>query len=165
MEMIADHHFDAPLDQVWAMFTDEGSHIVKFESMGHRNIEVLESVATAEGISIKIQRDVDVELPGFAKRFLKPTNSVVSTDEWRDVGDGTRAGEFKLEAAGSPVDIHGTTRLSPADDGGTDYHIVTELSVNVPLVGGKIANWAKGIASKQLDLEFAAGDRWLDEHG
>lgn len=160
MDYTANHTFDAPISEVWEMFIDEGSHRAKFEEMGHENVEVLESANTDGTFNIKISRLITVDLPGFAKRVLKPTNTVISTDEWRDNGDGTYGGNFVLETIGAPVEIKGVTKITPNGDR-TDYRVAIELKVNVPLVGGKIANWAKGDAVKQLDLEFSAGDRWL----
>ena len=163
MDQAADHTFDAPIDAVWAMFTDEASHVAKFASMDHRDIEVLSCTRTDDSFTIEIQRVVDVELPGIAKKVMQPTNTVVSIDRWKANGDGTYSGTFELDTKGAPVEIRGTTHLKPAGDK-TDYRITFELKVNVPLVGGKIANWAKGDAQKQIEMEFAAGDRWLAEH-
>jgi hypothetical protein len=42
--------------------------------------------------------------------------------------------------------------------------VKVNLDVKVPLIGGKLADWAKGSVKEQLDQEFAAGDRWLAAH-
>jgi len=163
MDTGASHTFDAPIERVWAMFTDQASHLAKFESMGHRDIDVLECTSTDDTFLIKVSRVVDFELPGFAKKVLSPTNTVVSVDEWRDNGDGTYSGTFMADTKGAPVDVKGTTHLEPAGDK-TDYRVTVQLKVNVPLIGGKIEKWAKGDTEKQLDQEFDAGDAWLASH-
>lgn len=163
MEITESHTFDAPIDRVWAMFTDEASHIAKFESMGHRDIEVLESESSDEGLRLVIKRVVEVDLPGFARKVLKPTNTVITTDTWRDNGDGTYGGSFELETVGAPVESSGTTKIW-ADGDKTAYEVTVRFDVKVPLVGGKITKWAAGDVSSQLDKEFAAGDDWLTEH-
>ncbi len=160
MKHSATHTFAAPIERCWAMFTDEAAHVAKFESMGHRDIEVLDCTFTDGVFRIKIQRLVDVDLPGFAKKVLKPTNTVVSIDEWRDHGDGTYGGTFELDTPGAPVEIKGTTQLTP-QDATTLYAVAFELKVSVPIIGGKISNWAGGDAEKQLEMEFEAGDSWL----
>ena len=38
------------------------------------------------------------------------------------------------------------------------------MDVKVPLIGGKIADFAKGDVARQLDMEFTAGDDWLASH-
>ena len=163
MDHQATHTFDAPIAEVWAMFTDPEAHIAKFDSMGHRDIELLETQHDGDLFMIKLQRVVEVELPGFAKKVLSPTNTVISTDRWQANDDGTYTGTWVLETIGAPVDIRGTTRLEPAGDQ-TSYTLTFDLKVNVPLIGGKIANWARGDAEKQVEAEFAAGDTWLAAH-
>lgn len=163
MDLRATHIFDAPIDRVWAMFCDVDAHVAKFTHMGHRDIEVLEHEADADHVRVVITRLVDVDLPGFAKKVLKPTNTVVSTDEWRRTDDGYR-GTYRLETKGAPVEIKGTTWIRPEGDDRTFYETSVSVKVNVPLVGGKIADWAKGDGRKQIDEEFAAGDRWLADH-
>lgn len=163
MDINAQHTFDHPIDKVWAMFTDQDSHVAKFESMGHRDIEVIDYRNDGDEVVIKIRRTVDVDLPGFAKKVMKPTNTVETTDTWRDLGDGTYGGDFIVDAKGAPIDARGTTRLRPAGDK-TDYEVKVVVKVKVPIIGGKIEGWAKGDIVKQFDDEFAAGDAWLTSH-
>jgi hypothetical protein len=163
MDFTGEHSFRAPLDAVWAMFQDPQSHLDKFASMGHRDIEVLESETSDDGFHIVVRRVVDVDLPGFAKRVLKPTNTVTTTDDWQRNPDGTCTGVQHVSTEGAPVKIDATTRLEARGDT-TLYSVTVQLDVKVPLIGGKLANWAKGMVSEQLDQEFAAGDAWLASH-
>ena len=156
-----EHTFDAPLARVWEMFHDPASHVAKFEAMGHRNLEVLEKKKTKKQLRIVISRDVDVDLPGFAKRVLKPTNTVVSTDEWNDNGDGTYGGTFIGDTKGAPIDLKGTTLIEPDGDDRTHYVVHTVIKVSVPLIGGKLGEFGKGVVNKQMDDEFHLGDEWL----
>jgi hypothetical protein len=158
------HTFDAPIEQVWAMFRDVDSHIHKFERLGHRNIEVQEHDETEDQVRFVIARDVTVDLPGFAKKFLKPTNKVISTDEWSDKGDGAYGGTFEAVTRGAPVHITGTTHIEPAGENKTRYDLTTEVSVKVPVVGKKLTAWAEGDVQKQMEGQFASGDAWLAEH-
>lgn len=158
------HTFDAPIDKVWAMFSDPASHVAKFEAMGHHGVEVLTEERSDDGLRIVITREVDVEgIPGFAKKFLKPRNTVVTDDRWRDRGDGTYGGEFTLDTKGVPFDTHGTTLIEPDGDR-TLYTVTIELEVSVPLIGGKLEGFGKGIVEKQLRREFELGDEWLAAH-
>ncbi len=164
MDYKATHTFDAPIERVWEMFTDREAHVAKFTEMGHRDIEIVECTQSNDLFRLVVRRVVDVELPGFARKVLKPTNTVITTDVWRDHGDGTYGGDWHLETIGAPVDIKGTTKLVPASEGKTRYELGVTLKVNVPLIGGRIADWAKGDTAKQIKQEFAAGDTWLADH-
>jgi carbon monoxide dehydrogenase subunit G len=160
MDFTGEHEFAAPVDTVWSMFQNPESHLAKFEDMGHRDIELVEAAASDDAFHIVVRRVVEVDLPGFAKRVLKPTNTVTTTDDWRRSADGTCTGEQKVETEGAPVKINATTRLDPVGER-TRYSVTVHLEVKVPLIGGKLADWAKGRVQEQLDDEFAAGDRWL----
>jgi hypothetical protein len=162
MDFSDSHHFDAPLDRVWAMFRDPASHVAKFEAMGHRDIEVLEERSDDEGFHLVVRRVVEMDLPSFARRVIQPASTVTTTDDWHRQADGSYRGEQSVDTQGAPVRISARTHLAADGDGaGTTYAIDVSVDVKVPLIGGKIANWAKGTVAEQLDEEFAAGDRWL----
>jgi uncharacterized protein YndB with AHSA1/START domain len=156
-----EHTFDAPIAKVWKMFCDPASHTAKFEAMGHRDIEVVEKKASKAGIKMVVSRSVDVDLPGFAKRVLKPTNTVISTDEWKDNGDGTYGGTFSADTKGAPIKVNGTTLIEADGKNATHYVVQTSIEVKVPLIGGKLSDFSKGIVNKQMDDEFRLGDEWL----
>jgi hypothetical protein len=161
MELDKHHTFDAPIDAVWAMFLDKESHLAKFASMGHRDVEILSCDEDDSHLKIEIKRVVDLDVPSFARKVLKPSNTVVSTDTWQQRDDGTYGGTFEIDIKGAPVQAKGRTTLAPADGGGTDYTIEVDIKVKVPLIGGKIEGFAKGDIEKQIDQEFVAGDAWL----
>ncbi|HEY1739758.1 MAG TPA: DUF2505 domain-containing protein [Acidimicrobiia bacterium] len=163
MQISDRHTYEAPTDAVLEMFGDEKAIRQRYESMGHRDVEILECTRTPESLRIRSSRVVDVELPSFAKKVLKPTNTMVQADEWKSDGSAW-TGTFAVEVRGAPVKIHGTMRLDP--DGNRSTHAVTiDMVVKVPLVGGKIADWiGKNDAVRTLQGEFAAGDEWLRDH-
>src|SRR5690348_11939952 len=115
MDHAARHTFDAPIERVWAMVTNPDAHITKFSNMGHRDIEVLECVCGDGTFRITVRRVVDLDVPGFARRIIQPTNTVVSTDEWHDNGDGSYGGNWTVEAV-KPIEIAGSTSLAPDGD-------------------------------------------------
>lgn len=164
MKITKTHDFDASIDECWSMFHDPDSHVAKFTAMGHRDLRVVSSESTENQLVIEIERVVDVDVPGFARKVLKPSNLMTSVDEWNRDDDGTCHGSFRLHSKGVPIETTGMTRLTPNDDGTTHYVVDIELKVKVPLIGGKIENFTKGIVNDQLDTEFELGDRWLAEH-
>ena len=164
MKIEMHHRFDAPIDKVWAMFGDPQSHVTKFEKMGHHDVEVVSEEATDDSLHIVITRNVDIDgIPGFAKKFIKPTNTVVSDDRWERRSETECGGEFTLDTKGVPMAIHGHTKAT-ADGDQTTYDVTVELKVNVPLIGGKLEGFGKGITERQLQQEFELGDAWLASH-
>lgn len=160
MAVTKSHTYDAPLDTIIDMFSDPDAITARYSGMGHREIEIRECERTADSLRIVCARVVDAELPGFAKKVLSPTNTMVQTDEWHVDGDGW-TGKFRVEVMGAPVEMSGSMDLKP--DGDSTVHTVTiDMKVKVPLVGGKIADWVgKNEVPKTLQAEFDAGDEWL----
>ena len=164
MDLTDTHTYDAPIGAVIDMFADQAAVTARYASMGHRDIEVLECERGDGTLVVRTSRVVDVDLPGFAKKVLKPTNTMVQTDEWTEGDDGTWNGTFRVDVAGSPVELSGRMRMIP-DGERTDSTVTITMNVKVPLVGGKIADWAgKNEVRTTLAAEFAAGDEWLAGH-
>ena len=155
MKLEGSHTYPVPVEAVTTMLRDASATVDKYESMGHRDVEILDLAADDDTLRIVSSRVVDVDLPSFAKRALKPTNTMIQTDEWRRNGDGSWSGSFDVEVKGAPVHISGTMELAPDADG--SRHAVTiDFQVKIPLVGGKIADWlGKKDVQHTLDAEFA----------
>ncbi len=161
MRLEGSHVYSVPVEAVIAMLRDESATVDKYQSMGHRDVRILELVADDDTLRIVSSRLVDVELPGFAKKALKPTNTMVQTDEWHRERDGSWSGTFDVDVQGSPVRISGTMGLAPDPDG-TRHDVALELQVKIPIIGGKVADWVgKNDGRRTLDAEFAFNDRRL----
>jgi len=145
------------------VFATEDAVRARYEGMGHREVEVQRTERGDGTLTVASRRVVDVDLPGFARRVLQPTNTMIQTDVWAKSADGW-SGTFDVEVAGAPVQLSGKMRLVEAG-GGADYSVTLSMSVKVPLVGGKIADWVgKNDAMTTLKAEFAATDAWLVDH-
>ncbi len=164
MDVHGTHTYDASIDAVLALLRDRDATVAKYESMGHRNVEVIDLSETDAKLHVATSRVVDVEIPGFAKKFLKPTNTMTQTDEWSPEGDGSWDGHFEVEVKGAPIHLGGTMHLRPEGDK-CSHDVTIRVDVKVPFVGGKIAEWAgKNDVRRTLDAEFAFNDAWLTEH-
>ncbi len=161
MRLSASHGYPVPVEAVIELLRDRAATIAKYESMGHRDVEIVEFVSDDDALRIVTSRVVDVELPGFAKRALKPTNTMVQTDEWRRQDEGAWTGTFDVEVHGSPAHISGTMTLAP-DSSGSRHDVTLDVDVKIPLVGGKIADWVgKNDVRRTLDAEYAFNDSRL----
>ena len=155
MRIEGTHVYPVPVDAVIAMFRDETATVARYESMGHRDVKVVELDADDDTVRVVSTRVVDVDLPGFAKKALKPTNTMTQTDEWHRQDDGSWSGTFGVDVQGAPVRIDGTMQLVP-EANGARHTVNLDLQVKIPLIGGKIADWAgKNEGRKTLDAEFA----------
>ena len=165
MRLVGAHVYSVPVDAVIAMLRDETATVERYESMGHRDVQILEFAADDDTLRIVSSRLVDVELPGFAKKALKPTNTMKQTDEWDRQPDGSWSGTFTVDVQGSPVHIDGTMALAPDTDGAR-HEVALDLQVKIPIIGGKVADWVgKNDGQRSLDAEFAFNDQRLGRVG
>ena len=161
MRLQARHDYDTDPDEVFAMLTDAEFLRAKLEDRGDRAVEVLECGPGPDGFRIVTRRTVALDVPGFARRFLQPANTVTQTDVWSDAdGAGTRTGTWQVAAAGVPVTLTGTMTLA-----GGAGHCVEDIdgtvSSPVPLVGGRLAGVVGRTAVDNLAAEHAFARRWL----
>jgi hypothetical protein len=164
MEVKGSHSYAAPVESVISMLCDPAATVAKYEGMGARDVAVLECEEHDHQLHVQSSRVVDVDLPGFAKKVLKPTNTLRQDDQWQEGDNGEWDGSFAIEMHGSPVHLAGKMRLVPAG-GGCRHDVTISVDVKVPLIGGRIAEWAaKNDVQRSLDAEYEFGDRWLAEH-
>lgn len=163
MKLTLAHRVERPIDDVWAMLRDPDAHVAKFAGMGHRDIEVVASSVSDSSLDLTLRRQVDMDVPAVAARFLQPTNTVTSVDHWSRRDDGTLAGTYEVTIKGVPAETRGTTSVVPDDDACT-YTIELDVKVKVPLVGDRIAKALRPQLEAQVREEFAAADTWLSTH-
>ena len=146
----------ADVESVFEHFCDPDAIRARYESAGDCDIEILDNGPDGDGWLIRTRRKVTVDLPGFARKVLRPTNTMTQTDVWSaPATDGGRDGTFEIDVAGAPIEVSGTMRLEPDGDGHCRQTVEGDLSVKVPLIGGKIAKWAQGDSQDRLDDELA----------
>ncbi len=99
------------VDTVFNLITSPDELTARCEALGERNAKA-EASESGGVTNTQIAREVDQELPGFAKRLFKPTNTLVEREQWRSVDGGYEAkGQLKIVGTGATIDS--TIRLSP----------------------------------------------------
>jgi len=161
MRMQVTHHFDGEADRVYKLITDPGFLERKFAASGARDISVDCTDGPDGARHVVIRRHVTVDLPGFAKKFIQPTNSLVQTEDWAAPdGDGRRVCTYRIDVQGVPSHIDGTVTLTP-DGGKTRQDVEAEVKVSIPLVGGKLEKLAVDSGEKLLRGEAEFTNREL----
>jgi len=129
------HEYPQDVDTVFRLMTDPDALAKRCEALGERDIKV---DVTEEGgtTKVRIAREVEQELPGFAKRLFKPTNVLVEREEWRASGDRkTAKGHLKIVGTGATFDS--TITLSPQGSGCV-YEIDFTVTAKAPLIRKKL---------------------------
>ena len=154
MKMTVTHRFDADVETVYRKLSDQEFMARKYADQGATDI-VVDSDRRDDGPTIVSRRKVTIDLPGFAKKVMAPTNTVVQTDEWAPADDaGRRVCRYKVEVQGVPSRIDGTVTLSPDGDG-TREDVVADVKVSIPLLGGKLEKFAVESGVKTIEQEAA----------
>jgi len=95
-------------------------------------------------------------VPGFMKRFLGDELRIVQDEYWTTP---THA-DITVQIPGKPGDIRGTADVAQVGDDVVE-RVVLDVTVNIPLVGGKIASAIGDKLVRTLDAEHEVGRRWL----
>ncbi|MGD9701763.1 MAG: DUF2505 domain-containing protein [Acidimicrobiia bacterium] len=162
MEFDVTHTYQRPAEVVFAVLTDFDCVCEKYEALGHRHVELIARDEDADGgVTLVTRRVVPLELPGFAKKVLSPSQSVTQTDVWSAADEkGVRTGTFDVVGKGTPVRVHGSMRLAPNGKRGCTNATTASIECKVPLIGGKIAGFVAGDTKRAIDHEQA----WISSH-
>lgn len=156
-EFSVDHAYDVDAPTLFAVLTDASYLEAKFVATGFTEVEILAAGPT----KVELTRTTEPPLPGFVKKVLGGKQKIHETQDWT-AGDRPEA-TFRGDAAGTPVTISGTVTVDP--DGATSVlRIRGRVEVSVPFVGGKIADFVAGEATKSLEREYDFTRSWLDAH-
>jgi hypothetical protein len=156
MEIGTTQHYGASVEAVLAHLTDPEVLAAKYASMGHEHLEVVEHAVAPDGaVRLRTRRQVPVDVPAFARKFLSPKSTVEQLDDWEaPSADGSRRGRWTVTSKGVPVEMGGTMTLRPAGDG-CDEEVRGTVRCTVPLVGGKLASFVGGEAQRSMERDLA----------
>ncbi len=160
-----EYPYDAPPGDVYSMLTDSEFLRARLAATGALDYEVIECTPMPDGgFRVVTSRTVQTDIPGFAKKVFKPTNSLQQVEHWNGGSQGSpAAATWTIEAKGTPVKTSGTVGLE-ASGTGTVQHIDGTIKVSVPLLGGRLERFVFDNAKKTLELEHEFGQQWLAEH-
>jgi hypothetical protein len=144
--------YDAPTEAVSAMLDDvafreavlERQRVVRGSAEVDGDLVTVEQVRSADGI------------PSFARSFVGDEIVIVQKETWTSPTDA----DIELAIPGKPGAAVGSLTLA-ADGTGTTETVVLEVTVRIPLVGGKIESMITDLLSQALDVEHQVGTEWL----
>ncbi|MGE0790465.1 MAG: DUF2505 domain-containing protein [Sandaracinaceae bacterium] len=153
---VVKHRYPVSAEALYAAITDPDHLTERSEAAGHRNITV-QREARGEGCWIKIERDIESEIPAIAKKVVNPVNHVVTEFEWQKSGDGW-TGTYRVQV-NPRIRVASKLSVRPAGDG-SEYVDDFKATVDVPLIGGKIAGLVESETEKAIKIDCA----WTASH-
>ena len=148
--------YAADADAVFAMLCDPEMITARFEAAGDTDVEVVRCEPDGDGFVVETTRTVTIDLPGFAKKVLAPTNRMTQVEIWEAAhADGSRDGTFTISVPGTPVRTEGRYELRPTADG-TSHTVKGDLEIKIPLIGKKLGSFLSGTITEAVadDLAF-----------
>lgn len=143
------------VETVLALLTSERWVQHKAEQLADGSRVVRREEQPGGGIVLVVSRELPGGGPGFLDRFLPKDGRVLQTQAWGPASDGVRRGSWTVEIPGAPASVGGTVRLEPRP-AGSCYAVEGEVTVRVPLVGGKaervVADLLVKLAAKEAGL-------------
>lgn len=147
--------YDAPLARVSAMLTDPGFREEVFRSQDATSVDVTVAGTTRAGTVTIDYTQPTVGVPSFAKKLVGDGVRIIQREEWT----GDKA-VLHVSIPGKPGEMTGT--ISLVEEGGvTVEHVTCEISVHMPLVGGKVERLIEEMLLKALRNENRVGREWL----
>lgn len=145
-EVVAMYLTPAYLERRFGQFVVEGS-----------------STVSVEGERASFAGTVRPELiPAAASRFVKSDLRIAFTEEWATNEAGATS-RTSVTVDGAPVSVEATSTLNPSD-AGSAREVSGNLSVRVPLLGGRIEKEAVAHLGRVVEREQALATQWLEEH-
>ncbi len=161
-----EHDYAADVETVYALISDPGFIERKYVAIGGRDVAVDRSEADGGGCEVVTKRTISVDLPGFAKKVLTPSQTAIQVERWEPAtSSGERVCRYTVDAQGAPSRIEGVHRLVPTGSG-CHHTIDIDAKINIPLIGGRLEKLAADQGSEDIAKQFAYTDEALAEsHG
>jgi len=155
-------NYTQDVDTVYRFVTDPENIKKRCEASGERNIRI--EVEEAGGTKIITStREIDSDLPGFAKRLFNATNTIIERREWRDAGD-RKTCKSHIDVVGTPGKIDSNVTISPSGSGCT-YDIEFEVTAKVPLIRKKLEEFIAKTTAEGMRDEHDYNQRALRAAG
>ena len=150
------HRYPKPPERMREILTDPTYLQDKLREVGGPQAELVSRQRDDQGITIVLHQTVPANvLPSFVRSFLSGDLTIHRSETWTSSG-----GTVHSVVDGAPGSITGTMHLE-SDPAGSVLSMQLEVTVPVPLIGGKVEKSIINGVSKLMDSEYAFTVEWL----
>ena len=148
--------YPADVETAFALLCDPEMIVARFEHAGDTDVEIQRCEPDGDGFVIESTRTVTIDVPGFARKVLSPSNQMTQVERWEaPADDGSRQGSMTVDVAGVPSRTSADYELLPTDDGGTEHTVQGEMELKIPLIGKKLGNFLSGTITDTAAADLA----------
>lgn len=143
-------------EQVYAMLADPAFReaVCEYQRYHRHDITITPEGA---GMSVVVDQHRPAEgVPAIAQKLVGAEINVHQVEHWSSPTDAA----LDVTIPGRPAHMKGTVRLA-GDAGGTTETVSVDVTVSIPLIGGKIEGAVADMFLKALEAENTVGRQWL----
>ena len=150
-----------PADEVYATMVDPEYLRARLREIGGPGAELLEHTADVDGARYRLRHGLSAsDLPSIVRNLMPGDISIERTESLKRNGANSYDGSVAVEIHGTPASAAGWMRL--AENGaGSELRVHADVSVRVPLIGGRIEAVVAEQVQKLLAAETAFTVRWM----
>lgn len=152
MKVNLEHKYDVSVDSLFALFQDPEFILERYLETGSLSASLLE-LSDDDGVVIRVERVVQVDVPAFLSKFMQPTTHVLQAEHWQGNAGGPYVNDMQVEIKGTPVKLHISMELL-AKGKGCVNRVEINTRCSIPLIGGKIADFVARDAERTANLEY-----------
>jgi hypothetical protein len=154
-----------PADRYYAVMVDPDYLRTRLASIGGQDAELLEHAADAAGARFRVQQGLESQdLPQIVRSFLSGDVVIERTEIWTHKEAGRYDGDSQVTIRGVPASAVGGMRLRDLDPSTSEFVVRTDVSVNVPIIGGAIESVVAERVKELLQMETEFTLDWLATH-
>ena len=149
-------------EQVMDMMRQKEYFQAKYVALQDHTFEILEHNPSPDGLTFKVDRTVQANLPAFAKKVLGETNRLVQRETWTRKGDGYHA-DVVIDSPGKPIALNGVMDITPKGATESMWKVEFTIKGSLPLMG-KVEDIVAKETQDNLAKEYVFNKKWLAEH-
>jgi hypothetical protein len=152
-----------PTDEVYATMTDPEYLRARLARIGGPGAALLEHHSDADGVRYRLRHGLDAQDMPAAIRTVMPGNITIERAEsWKKQGPGRYDATVAVTIHNTPASAAGGMQLHDANPG-SELILRLDISVKVPLIGGRIEDVVVGRIGELFDLETQFTREWLEQ--
>lgn len=148
-----------PADEVYATMVDPDYLQARLETLGGPGARLEEHTADVHGARYRLRHGLDPEdLPPAVQKVLTGELVIERSESWTRTGEGHYDGQVTVRIPGTPASAAGWMRLADlngSEAGTSEFVVHADVTVKVPLIGGKIETTVAESVTRLLASETA----------
>ncbi|MGI9003255.1 MAG: DUF2505 domain-containing protein [Pseudonocardia sp.] len=154
-----------PADEVYATMVDPEYLRARLSAMGGPGADLLEHTADEQGARYRLKHGVSARnLPPIATSMVRGDLVIERTESLTRDASGQYSGKVAVAIRGMPASAVGRMRLADQDGSGSEFAVRANVTVKVPLIGGKIEDVVADQVRNLLAAEMAFTLQWIEQN-